>query len=674
MTMRPDDYAAIGGASAPAFTRDGRRLLFLGGAGLPQICELALDTGVTRQLTWHDEKVALLRRCPVDDRVIYGIDRGGDECQQLWLLDANDPVPTPRPLTDNPAAIHDWGGWAPDGTRFTYAANDRDVAAFDVYVQDVMTGERRCVFQADGIVSVSGFRPDGAMLVLLHDRGYGEMSLLLLDLASGEATAFPQPRGCNYQSVRWASDGRSLLALTDHGDSDFLRLCRLDPDNGAVSVVFEAAGRDVDAWGIAPDGGTLVTLENDRGYTVLRAGAVGASNANDAAGAGGEGAGEGEGAREAEGAGEEAGAGDSPSPCGRGLGGGAAACVPPTNPSPQPPPSRGGGVFCSPPSERASDVAVRDAVGGLPCGVIAELTFSPDGTCLAFTVSTATLPTSIWLWRDGVAQPVWQPEPSVDPASFVDLELVEWHSFDDMRIQGWLALPPGAPPPGGHPAVVWVHGGPVAQSRAGFRPDMQMLLACGFAVLMPNVRGSSGYGRAFAAADDVEKRLDSVADLTAGRNFLAAHPAIDPQRIGIMGQSYGGFMVLSAITEYPELWRAAVDYYGIADFVTTLAGTGPWRRSHRAAEYGDLPRDAALFARISPIHRIDRVEVPLLVAHGTRDPRVPLGESEQVVAALRERQHPVTYLEFDYAGHGFIRPDDRRRIFTAVADFFRTHL
>jgi dipeptidyl aminopeptidase/acylaminoacyl peptidase len=141
-----------------------------------------------------------------------------------------------------------------------------------------------------------------------------------------------------------------------------------------------------------------------------------------------------------------------------------------------------------------------------------------------------------------------------------------------------------------------------------------------------------------------------------------------------MGQSYGGFMVNAAITEYPELWSAAVSYYGIADFVTLLEGTGAWRRTHRAAEYGDPERDAALFARISPIHRAERVQVPVLLAHGTRDPRVPYGESEQFAAALAERQKPVTFLSFDYAGHGFIRPDDRARIYRAVADFFTTHL
>ena len=141
-----------------------------------------------------------------------------------------------------------------------------------------------------------------------------------------------------------------------------------------------------------------------------------------------------------------------------------------------------------------------------------------------------------------------------------------------------------------------------------------------------------------------------------------------------MGQSYGGFMVASAITEHPELWRAAVDYYGIADFATLLAGTGAWRSSHRAAEYGDPARNAELFARISPIHRVDRIRCPVLVAHGRRDPRVPITESEQLVAALQERQKPVTYLTFDYAGHGFVRSEDRRRIYTAVAEFFTAHL
>jgi len=593
MPIEPETYARIGAAGSAVFALDGRTLFHLRGAGLPQAWALDLETGAARQLTLHDEKLALLRRCPADDRLVYGIDRGGDERQQLWLIDPSDEHPAPRALTGDPAVIHDWGAFSPDGTRIAFAANARDEAHFDVYLQDVASGARECVYQGSGIVSVSGFRPDGAVLTLLADRGFGDMTLLLLDLASGRAAAFPSASGTNYQTVRWASDGRTLLALTDHGGSNFLRLCRLDPDSFAVKVVYAADGRDVEAWAMSSDGAMLATIENDRGYAVLRVG----------------------------------------------------------------------------PMDGA-----RPVVAGLPRGVLSEPAFAPDGNSLAVTVVAPTVPSSIWLCRDGTARPLVQPEVTVDPARLVDLELVAWDGFDGTRIPGWLALPPGERPASGSPAVIWVHGGPVAQTRPNFRPDLQMLLAAGFAVLLPNVRGSSGYGRAYTESDDREKRLDSVMDLVHGRHWLAAHPAIDAARIGIMGQSYGGFMVNSAITEHPGLWRAAVSYYGIADFVTLLAGTGAWRRDHRAAEYGDPVRNAALFARLSPIHRAGLVQVPVLLAHGTRDPRVPYGESERFAAALAERQKPVTLLRFDYAGHGFIRPADRARIYAAVAAFFTTHL
>ena len=580
MTHRPDDFAAVESAGPAVFTRDGGTVLFLRGAGLAQIWALDLETGAMRQRTFHDEKVAMIRRSPVDDRVIYGIDRGGDERQQLMLLDP------PRALTADHGVIHDWGGWSPDGTRIAYTANARDEAHFDVFIQDVETGDRSCLWEGTGIVAVAGFRPDGAALAVLEDRGYGDMSLLLLDVATGTAARFPQPSGTNYLSVRWTSDGGALMALTDHGGGNFLRLCRLDPDSGGVTPVYAAPNRDVEAWALSPDGTLLATVENDHGFGLLRVGPMD---------------------------------GDRP------------------------------------------------PIEGVPCGVAGDLAFSPDSRSLVFTASAPAEPSGLWLWQDGVARALWQPEA---PPGCVDWDLVGWMSLDDRFIPGWLALPPGPVPAGGHKAVIWMHGGPVGQTRPAFRPDIQMLVAQGFAVLMPNVRGSSGYGRAFAESDDREKRPDCVTDLALGRHWLAEHPAIDAERIGIMGQSYGGYMVNAAVTEHPDLWKAAVCYYGIVDFVTTLAGTGSWRRSHRAAEYGDPD----LFARISPIHRVDRIRVPMLVAHGERDPRVPIGESEQLVAALRARQQPVTYLTFDYAGHGFIRPGDKRRIYAAVAAFFARYL
>jgi dipeptidyl aminopeptidase/acylaminoacyl peptidase len=592
----PEDFARIGAAGAPSFSRDGGTLFHLRGAGLPQVWVLELATGAARQLTFHDEKVAFLRRSPVDDRLIYGIDRGGDERQQLLLIDSTAPRPEPIGLTDDPAVIHDFGGWSSDGMRIAFAANARDEAHFDVFVQEIATGARRCVYQGTHMVTVAGWRPDGVRIAAVSNRGYGDMSLTILDPESGMAQPFPQPGPTNWQNVRWSSDGRTLVALTDHGGGDHTRLCRLDPETGAVSVIYAAPGRDVEAWAISPDASRLATVENDRGWARLRVGPV-----------------EGE----------------------------------------------------------------RPEIAGLPRGIVADPAFSPDSTRLAFTVAAPTEPPGLWVTDDGTACPVFRPDPievGIDRASLIEPEVVAWDSFDRRPIPGWLAIPEGKPPPGGHPAVIWVHGGPVGQARPNFRPDIQMLLAQGFAVLVPNVRGSSGYGRAWCESDDRDRRLDSVGDLAASAKFLAAQPWINPGRIGVMGQSYGGFMVLSAITEYPDLWKAAVDYYGVSDFRTMLADTGPWRRNHRAAEYGDPERDVALLERISPLGRVDQVRVPLLVLHGTRDPRVPIGESEQFVRALRERQKPVEYLVFDYAGHGFVRPADRQCAYTAVAAFFTKHL
>jgi dipeptidyl aminopeptidase/acylaminoacyl peptidase len=588
MTHDPEAFVAIDAAVSPVFSRDGKTLFHLRGSGLPQVWALDLTTGSSRQLTFHDEKVAILRRSPVDDRLIYGIDRGGDERQQLLLIDPTGISPMPQELTTDPAAIHDFGGWSSDATRIVYCANERDEAHFDAYVQNLTSGTRRRVYDGTNQVSASGFRSDGRKLALLHDRAFGDMSLLVFDIASGQTQTLGSVS--NFQSIRWASDGRTLLALTDQGGSEFLRLCRLDPETSVASVVYAAEGCDVEAWSASPDGRLLATVENDGGYSVLRVGQF-----NDE----------------------------------------------------------------------------RRVVTGLPRGVVTDLTWSPDSATLSFSAAAPTAPPALWLYHDGSVQPAWQPQARDD---FSDLEPVSWQSFDGRNIPGWLALPRSSQPARGYPAIIWVHGGPVGQARPNFRPDIQMLLAQGFAVLLPNVRGSAGYGRSYAASDDVERRLDSVSDLAHGRHWLADHPAIDGKRIGIMGQSYGGFMVMSAITEHPDLWRAAVNYYGIADFATMLAGTSAWRRGHRAAEYGDPERDAALFARISPIHQMDRVNAPVLIAHGTGDPRVPIGESEQFVQALRERQKPVTYLTFDYAGHGFIRPDDRRRVYRAVADFFAEHL
>jgi dipeptidyl aminopeptidase/acylaminoacyl peptidase len=323
----------------------------------------------------------------------------------------------------------------------------------------------------------------------------------------------------------------------------------------------------------------------------------------------------------------------------------------------------------------------RPVVAGLPeGGIVADLAWAPDSSGLATTAQSPVAPPGIWFVDAAsararlIAAPDPRADAGVDPASFIAPELVGWQGKGGVPIAGWFARPEGAAPAAGWPSVVWVHGGPASQTRANFRADIQMLLAHGFAVMMPNIRGSTGYGRAFMEADDGAKRGDALDDLAAGRAWLAAQPGIDPQRIGIMGQSYGGWVVLAAIGLQPKLWRSAVDYYGIADFATLLDRTGPWRRSHRAREYGFPHEEAELFRGISPIHHVAKVRAPLLVLHGDRDPRVPQHESDQYVTAMRVAQKQVRYERFTYAGHGFIRPEHRDRVYDSVARHFQETL
>jgi dipeptidyl aminopeptidase/acylaminoacyl peptidase len=309
-----------------------------------------------------------------------------------------------------------------------------------------------------------------------------------------------------------------------------------------------------------------------------------------------------------------------------------------------------------------------------PPGVITKLSWHPDGTTIAFDLASPTRPST--LWRHRLAQP--EPEllfaPGQAPVATRDWRLVRFPTFDGRMIPAFLALPAGAAPAGGWPLLVWVHGGPESQARPNWRPDLQLVLSLGIAVLVPNVRGSTGYGRAYAALDDRELRLDSVRDLAAAHAWATAQDDFDAGRIGVMGQSYGGWMVLAAVTEYPELWAAGIDYYGIARWKTFFERTGPWRIGHRAAEYGDPVRDAALLERLSPLHKADRIQCPMLVAQGMTDPRVPPQESEQIVAALKRREVPVDYVTFPDEGHGFLKRDNRRRIYLAVADFLTRHL
>jgi dipeptidyl aminopeptidase/acylaminoacyl peptidase len=303
----------------------------------------------------------------------------------------------------------------------------------------------------------------------------------------------------------------------------------------------------------------------------------------------------------------------------------------------------------------------------LPEGLVDRFSWSPDGEHLLLGWLPATSPSRIYIVDNGGSGRQILPD-LADDRQFegVAPETISYQTFDGRDIPAfWFAAGQGDR----SPVVIDVHGGPESQRRPGFHPVLQYLVACGFNVLTTNVRGSTGYGKEYAHLDDVDLRLDSVRDLESAHRWILAQSPAFADRVAVMGQSYGGFMTLSAITEYPDLWFAAVDVVGICNFVTFLERTGAYRRRHREAEYGSLDRDRELLTTISPIRKVDEITAPLLVIHGKNDPRVPLYEAQQLVALLEARDHPVQSLVYDNEGHGLSKRDNRIGGYAQAVEF-----
>lgn len=311
-----------------------------------------------------------------------------------------------------------------------------------------------------------------------------------------------------------------------------------------------------------------------------------------------------------------------------------------------------------------SKVAVRDFITRrplpqpeLPAGVLGALAFSPDGSKLAIGMSTPTSSGDVWSWDvtgGGLTQWTRSEVGPLDPATFVTPELVRYPSFDALQIPAFVYRPLSGE--GRRPVIVDIHGGPEGQARPGFGLTYQQWVAdLGAVVIVPNVRGSTGYGKTWLAADNGPLRQASVQDIGALLDWIATQPDLDPERVVVHGGSYGGFMVLASLAAYSDRLAGAVNIFGIANFVSFLENTEAYRRDLRRAEYGDErdPAMRAVFDRISPIHLTDAMTAPLLVIQGANDPRVPQSESEQIVDAVRAEGRPVWYLLATNEGHGF---------------------
>ncbi len=314
-------------------------------------------------------------------------------------------------------------------------------------------------------------------------------------------------------------------------------------------------------------------------------------------------------------------------------------------------------------------------------GVVGGLDFSRDGGKLAFTFAGARFNSDVWLYdlrTRKLEQVTRASRAGIPQQSFVEPQLIRYKTFDGREIPAWYYKPQNARSNGASsaklPVIVSVHGGPEAQERPAFNPTYQYFLSRGYAVLAPNVRGSTGYGKTYTHLDDVKLREDSVRDLAAAVEWLKASGGADERRIAVMGGSYGGYMTLAAITLYPDLWAAAIEMFGISNFETNLRNTSGYRRKQREREYGTLAGDLEFLRSVSPIYKVDRIKAPLLVFQGKNDPRVPYTESEQIVKALRDRSAPVEYTLFDDEGHGFVKLNNRLVVYPKIVDFLERHM
>ena len=322
-------------------------------------------------------------------------------------------------------------------------------------------------------------------------------------------------------------------------------------------------------------------------------------------------------------------------------------------------------------------VTIYDAMGfearpyRLPAGNVYQIRFSEDGSRVAFNLGDSRRTVDLWTLdlETGESRQLTYSHQGVPPEAMVEPELIRFTSFDGLSVPAFVYKPKGVKQGTKVPVVINIHGGPEAQYQPAYQPVMQYLVYNGYAVIAPNVRGSSGYGKSYMALDDVEKRLDSVKDIVALREHIASMPDMDAAKIALYGASYGGFMVLACMAFYPELWAAGVDVVGIVNFITFLENTAPYRRSLREAEYGSLENDRELLDKISPIHSIGNIQAPLLLIHGANDPRVPLSEAEQVAARLREAGRPVELLVYSDEGHGIAKLKNRLDAFPKAVEF-----
>ncbi len=575
-----------------------------------QIHRVEMPGGVRTQLTFFPEPVGGIERRPGSGDLLFRMDEGGAEFYQLFLF-----APSSgeyRRLTDGESRN---GGaeFSRDGRRLAYTSTRRNGRSNDVWLMEVDdTSSARLLVEAPGGAAWGPQEWDaaGRRLIVAQYVSITDSRIHVVDVETGErrlvAGGEDAPGSYLGVSPTFSADGSGIFLATD-AESDFHQLTHLDLATGRLEPITADIDWNVESFALSEDGNRAAFTVNEDGLSRL--------------------------------------------------------------------------YLMDPASRRYAPVS------DVPIGRISGLEFSPDGRRLGMTINTAGSPADVYALEldagalgadalDAGALTRWTYSElgGLDRATFVEPELIHYRTFDSgeggpAEIPAFIYRPRGEGP---HPVIVYIHGGPEGQYRPGFSSTFQMWVnELGTAVVAPNVRGSSGYGKRYVKMDNGRLRESSVRDIGALLDWIAEQPDLDATRVAVYGGSYGGYMVLASLTHFSDRLRAGVDIVGISNFVTFLENTQDYRRDLRRVEYGDErdPEMRAFLQSISPNRNVERIRVPLLVAQGQNDPRVPVTESEQIVRDARENGQDVWYMNALNEGHGF-RKKENADLFREIAFMF----
>ena len=315
-----------------------------------------------------------------------------------------------------------------------------------------------------------------------------------------------------------------------------------------------------------------------------------------------------------------------------------------------------------------------------PQGKISSVKISKSEKLMSFYVNGSRSPNNLYVYdfdNQRYSRLTNTLNPEIDPEDLVEAQRVHYKSFDGLDIPAILYKPHQVGSSNKAPAMVWVHGGPGGQSTIHYDPLFQYLVNHGYALIAVNNRGSSGYGKTFYRSDNHKHGQDDLADCVEAKKYLRSTGYVDENRIGIIGGSYGGYMVLAALTFRPEEFALGVDMFGVSNWLRTMKSFPSWWDPYKESLYkeiGNPDTEEPYLRSISPLFHADKIVKPLMVLQGKNDPRVLKAESDEIVEAARKRKVPVEYIVFEDEGHGFVKKENQIKGYKAILDFLRKYL